>query len=318
MKRLALSTLITWLLIAVVPVCAAPTTYVQKVLGLDLTNLLAYWPMNEASGSTANDASGNGRTGTYSGATLDFEPGPDGGPAPRFDGINDYLNVFSASLQSAWNANQGSITAWVRVNTASVWSDGLARRAVYIGLDASNLVTLCRGGTNNMQGTRIAAGTNKVSIGVVGPGTGWVHLAITWDQANDQFKYYQNGVQSGGTQTGIGTFSVTPTTMLVGANNTTGSLVWNGQLAHVAFWKKALSSTEIASLADISVSSVTPTPTPPNAWSDTLSLPGGKTALVSYAMDGGQWLLILIGLMQSGLLVVLLFVRLFETARRSR
>ena len=44
--------------------------YFAKMKGLFGADLLAYWPMSEASGSTGLDVSGNSRNGTYANITL--------------------------------------------------------------------------------------------------------------------------------------------------------------------------------------------------------------------------------------------------------
>jgi len=49
-------------------------SYSEKVLAIQRANMLAYWPLGEASGTVAADVSGNGRNGATSGAT----PGAEG------------------------------------------------------------------------------------------------------------------------------------------------------------------------------------------------------------------------------------------------
>jgi hypothetical protein len=56
-------------------------------------NPLGYWKLDETSGSTADDYSGNGHDGTYSGPTLASEAGPDGGDYAVFDGNNDHVEI---------------------------------------------------------------------------------------------------------------------------------------------------------------------------------------------------------------------------------
>lgn len=319
MKRLALTVILFWVLaLPVLTVQAQASTYLQKVLAVQLPDLVAYWPLNEVAGTAANDVSGNGRHGTYYGATLDYSAGPDAKPAPRFDGINDYVNVFSSGLASSWSGNTGTLMAWLRVLDASVWTDSANRRAVWLDAPTGHSLGLTKTSTaNTMQGIRIASATNRNQVTTVSH-TSWFHVAITWSTSADAVRVFYNGVEVGTPTPTIGSWVNTPATAVIGAATPTPAGLWNGQIAHVALWKAALSSVQIASLADVTVSSATVTPAPPNVWSDTLSLPGGKTGLVEYAIDGGQWVLIFIGLVQTGLLLVLVFRGLFETARRSR
>ena len=78
-------------------------TYIQKVLGIEPGNLIAYWPMSEPSGGIAINAEGTAaRNGAYTGVTL-AQPGiGDGNTCPLFDGANDFNNVYSASLDAAF------------------------------------------------------------------------------------------------------------------------------------------------------------------------------------------------------------------------
>jgi hypothetical protein len=60
-----------------------------------------------------------------------------------------------------------------------------------------------------------------------------------------------NGVQSGSTATGLGDWagSLSANNTLIGAQNKSPSVVWNGWIAHAALWAAALSDAEIAYLA---------------------------------------------------------------------
>jgi len=60
----------------------------------------AWWRLNETNGTQAADSSGNDYHGTYSGATLDSTESPylaSAQPTPRFDGVNDYVDVPDAA-----------------------------------------------------------------------------------------------------------------------------------------------------------------------------------------------------------------------------
>ena len=68
--------------------------------------LVGYWNFDENAGTTANDTSGFGNTGTINGAT--WVPGVSGS-ALSFDGSNDYVNVLnSASI----NVNTWTVSMW--------------------------------------------------------------------------------------------------------------------------------------------------------------------------------------------------------------
>jgi hypothetical protein len=69
----------------------------------------AYWRLDDTSGTTATDTSGNGRTGTYSGTpTLDQGPLIQDGRAVLFDATDDYC----LSTAAVFNSSQATIEVW--------------------------------------------------------------------------------------------------------------------------------------------------------------------------------------------------------------
>lgn len=232
--------------------------YQQLVRDLRPANLLAYWPLDEASGTFAGDDSGIGRHGSYKGSG---EPSPgnslQGFTAPVFDGTNDYINFYSTSLRDAFNGALGTLLAWVRVDGGSRWTDSTSRRAVMLQADANNIVSIVKNSTSGqIQGTYTAGGTTgKQVIDANQFSRNWVCVAFTWNAANDIIKLYTDGVRVtgvAGQQDGLGTWAGTlgPTTTVIGNSSTVGTTaVWNGAVAHVAVWDAELSAAEIAMLA---------------------------------------------------------------------
>ena len=103
--------------------------------------------------------------GTYSSDVSTWPVGTgigDGSTAPQFDGTNDYNDVFSATLQGAFNGEEGTISVWAKVSGSGVWTDG-ARREVFRILDTTDyqeLIWIEKNSTNNQLWYRyIAAGT---------------------------------------------------------------------------------------------------------------------------------------------------------------
>ena len=94
--------------------------YAPTVTGSDWVRAKGYWRLDETSGSSATDASGNGRTGTYTngpvlggaGALLNASSNK----APTFDGTNDYVAIAAGSTISG----SYTVEAWFRpANTTS-------------------------------------------------------------------------------------------------------------------------------------------------------------------------------------------------------
>src|SRR3990170_3594314 len=129
---------------------AAEEAYYEKVLGIQSANLLAYWPVWEASGAVADNMEGTAaRDGAYTGVDLG-QPGiGDGNTCPWWDGANDYCNIYSTSLRDAFNGAEGTIAVWAKVNSAAVWADGLYRYVFQLRVDGSNLVIVRKDSTSN-------------------------------------------------------------------------------------------------------------------------------------------------------------------------
>lgn len=88
---------------------ASASGYLAAVLA---DSPLAVWMMDETSGTTMTDASGNGRHGTYVGGVTLGSAGPAGLPAAAsFDGVNDY--AFAAIDLSSHSAVTIEFCLWV-------------------------------------------------------------------------------------------------------------------------------------------------------------------------------------------------------------
>jgi hypothetical protein len=120
--------------------------YTNKILAM---GPVEFWPMAESSGLVSLDESGNGRNGAYTGVVLGQSGPGDGRTAAFFDGSTSYNNVFSAGTSAAFNGQQGSFMIWGKVNSPSVWTDGITRRMILFQVDASNRVGIFKPVANN-------------------------------------------------------------------------------------------------------------------------------------------------------------------------
>jgi hypothetical protein len=75
------------------------------------TTPLAYWPLNEFSGSTVYDQVEE-YDGTYTGPLLATINAPGRTRAPYFDGLNDRADMQPAALQAALSRSEFSMMAW--------------------------------------------------------------------------------------------------------------------------------------------------------------------------------------------------------------
>jgi hypothetical protein len=166
-----------------------------------------------------------------------------------FDGTNDLVNIYSSDLNSVFNATEGSVVAWAKVSGSGVWSDGTTRYVMDLEFNGLNRIWMRKSNVSNQFLINYSAGsTDSLTTVSSISTTGWFQVAITWNKSSDQVKAYFNGVQTGTTLTGLGTWSgnLTSTSTVIGASTSTGTSPWSGMINDVRLYTRALSATEIA------------------------------------------------------------------------
>ena len=227
--------------------------YYNKILSTFGSSIIAYWPLWESSGSVAADKSGNARNGAYTGVDLG-QPGiGDGNTSPYFDGANDYVNVYTASLAAAFSGAEGSMMIWRKITPAAL-VDGSAHNFFSLTVDAINTVQIYKNASNNGLTFHLQAGSAGAQVVTTASAeTTWVHTAITWSRSNDRVIAYNKGVQIGATKTGIGVWAgaLAATKCVIGAYVTTPSYVWPGTLAHALILNREATAAEVAIAAKV-------------------------------------------------------------------
>ncbi len=202
-----------------------------------VTGLVAAYAFNEGSGTTVADASGNGNTGTISGAT--WTTSGRFGTALSFNGGNSWVTVNdSTSLEMSTAV---TLEAWVRPTAPVGWQAAVIKEqtsdltyALYVNTDQDQPV-----GTVNIAGTDIAV--NDASEDGQVPMYTWTHLATTFDGTT--LRLYENGVlvnsigKSGKMKTGAGP-------LRIGGDSIWGEY-FSGAIDEVRIYNRALSATEI-------------------------------------------------------------------------
>jgi hypothetical protein len=229
---------------------AAPPTETNSPSALP-KDFTGYWPLDDASGTTAADTSGNGNSGAVSGATWSGS-GKVNGCLHFNSANNNYVRVTNIVR------NDFSLAFWVRTTQAtsgSQWYNG----AGLVDGDVS-------GGANDF-GTAMCGG--KFAFGVGNPDTtilstaaindGVWHLCVaTRDQATGVISIYVDGnLQRTAT---VNRNSLTaPARLLFGAIASGGGY-FNGDLDEVKIFPRALTGSEVAALYS---SSLLPPPAAP-------------------------------------------------------
>lgn len=195
-----------------------------------------YWRLNDASGPTALDSSGNGRHATYIGGVTRMVAGalPTGDPAARFDGATGYVQ-----LPGTWGGGtEATVEAWVNTETP-------------ITGDFQSIVSTPDGGFTHFQlhtagnaGVYTSAGFVALPIPPTTPTSRWRHVVMTVKSGDSRL--YVDGVALGSPATTTFT-SITPATFLPGgtrgvrlANGHQGGRWFRGGLDEVAIYNRAL------------------------------------------------------------------------------
>jgi len=185
----------------------------------------------------------------------------DGSPAPSFDGVNDYTNIYSSSLSSAMNFNQGTLSLWIKPDAAFLASATAGQVFNLADSIGSNGVQVFKtGSANQFFFRRTEAGTSR-TITVSDSSSAWTHFLFTWDVSGNAITAYVNGITSGTPSTAASiSATLSSSRSVLGAATTSAGLPWKGALAQAALWDTVLSGSEITALAG--APSATPTPYP--------------------------------------------------------
>jgi len=212
------------------------------------TNPIRYWPLNDASGTSATELV-VGDNGTYVGPTLG-QPGiGDGGTSAFFDGALDYVDIYSAAFNTAFNGQEGTVMAWAKVANAGVWTDGAFRRIFTLQQDATERISAYKTNTNdNIASIYIANNIFRLRD-YSENSTNWLLYTLTFSKSNDAAIVYLNTLPAV-PLTSLGTSSIVlnPASTIIGSADTTPTQPWYGYLAHVAVWDYALTPAQIAGL----------------------------------------------------------------------
>lgn len=214
-------------------------TYTELVLQ---DNPLGYWLLNESSGTTATDSSGNSRNGTYANSPTLQATGPGASNLPyavTFNGSNqkvttsDY-SAFAFQPNSAW-----SIEHWVKTSqttTAQTITNRDATNApsaaIYLNINANDDVGYFSGSAIDAYSS---AGVNN---------NAWHYICVTAAAGGD-LKLYIDGVLKKTDSTARGTLSLTTAPVTMATNGTIGVHWLSGSLCAAAIYNTELSATRV-------------------------------------------------------------------------
>ena len=233
---------------------------------------VAAYNFDESSGLTVIDATGNGHTGTISGAARTAAGRY--GAALSFDGINDWVTIADAPLLDL--ATQLTLEAWVHPTSNTGVRDVLIKEGANV--DVYNLYH--RNGFGRPEGNVFVGGANRTAEGTSLALNTWTHLATTYDGAT--LRLFVNGTLAA-SATVSGAISTSSGALRIGGNSLWGEF-YQGMIDDVRIYARALSAVEIAVDRDTPVSSGPVNHAP--VASIVANPPGGAIPLV-VNLDGG-------------------------------
>ncbi|WP_440989179.1 PKD domain-containing protein [Haloarchaeobius baliensis] len=226
------------------------------------TGLVAYYPVDENSGSTADDASG-GNDGTVDGATQGV-PGILNTSAYSFDGVDDSVQAptdLSSSLGtsgtvSAWikTTQSGDDTMWQAPGITGVESNGDGNDVFYGWIDASGNIGVMAGNTDG------ALSTTEINDGT------WHHVVLVRNATTGETRVYVDGVleDTATSETGAKTSAFSGIGVI---EDTGGSPEYlDGRLDDVRLYDRALTDAEALALYD-------------STWNGTITTAEGTTSV---------------------------------------
>ncbi|MHC4165526.1 MAG: LamG-like jellyroll fold domain-containing protein [Planctomycetota bacterium] len=159
--------------------CLAAVALVLGLIGSASADLVVHWALEEGSGTTATDSSGNGNDGTFNGAPEWVEGKLGGGLHVRGDTDQDYVVFTLPGGATVWET--GTIAIWVKLD--SLGQDQYSSPFTNHTPNSAGIQFDVDGGT---------PGNFRLNPGgqFFGPATTeWTHLALTFEGGNATFYY---------------------------------------------------------------------------------------------------------------------------------
>jgi len=193
--------------------------------------LVAAYGFDAGSGTSLTDVTGNGHTGTISGATW-TTTGKHGG-ALDFDGTNDLVTITDHPDLDLTTGM--TLEAWINPRTVDSWQAAIVKE-----IPGDLAYGLYPGGPGP-SGWITTTGWQTVIAPNPLPTNTWTHLALTYD--GTMLRLYHNGTQVAAT-THTGTITTSTNPLQLGGNTIWGEHL-NGQLDDVRIYNHALTPTHI-------------------------------------------------------------------------
>jgi hypothetical protein len=217
---------------------------------------VGYWPLDEASGTTAQDATANNRDGTYQGSvTPNADTFLDGTAAPVWSGSNATTTNIVVADNAAFSPHAGAsgkmslIFFWKQdaLNATAAGETGRFSLVMKVGASAAyEIYTYLNNGKLSLALTPSAGGdvATVETAGVIADSV-WHMAALTYDRAAAQLKGYVDGVLFATDTSFSGNTSDTTAPLYFGGKADASGRFYRGALAHIAMTNDVLTADEI-------------------------------------------------------------------------
>jgi hypothetical protein len=226
-------------------ICLMSLCVILGLAGSAPAALIAHWALDDGTGTTASDSSGNGNDGTLVGGPV-WIAGTIGG-ALEFDGSNDYVNFGN---RPGWPSGKAprSLCGWGKTHSIAsgyrwmaAYGSPNTSQAMFIGINGNSL---------------IAGGYGGDDITVVGAWLldEWTHVGLTYDGTTA--KAYVNGREVGSMAK---SWSLVLSRSYLGRQVNDGEY-WDGDVDDVRLYDHALTAAEMKALVPPKVKARKPNP----------------------------------------------------------
>ncbi len=263
------------------------STVTVAVAGTGDPELVGWWRLDDGSGTTAADSSGNGNDGDMVGGPT-WTTGYNGG-ALQFDGTDDHVTIDPIIAQPA----SFTISAWIKTS----YTAPAGTEAVILAWGAAGQVGEFRVEDSKIMYGQYAGGADWQFLygGAAVSDNAWHHVALT--KAGSAINLYVDAIPDG---SGSITNTITPTDLTIGAVEYLSAFqhFFNGLIDDVRLYNRALDASEIADLHSGSdtTAPVVAITTPADGASvyDTVSIEGTASDdvgvdTVEVSVDGGAY-----------------------------
>lgn len=212
------------------------------------SGLLAWWKMDDGSGSSAADSSGNGNTGTLINSPT-WTTGKINGGLQLTSASSQYVDIVGSS-GVADNLDNFTVCCWFNMSGGPVEqmlvskiTNDTAAGWMILGGSGGQMLVFCVSGGGNYVGYDSTASTYADS--------NWHHIAFTFSGHNT-IKLYMDGVADLATPDTGGTWSSNnfsnANTIRIGNDASSDGVYYNGIIDDVRIYNRALSSVEISNI----------------------------------------------------------------------